>query len=67
MHALKGSHKIINNGCVWIHSVRRSALIAVVLAPIDELRRSVTGLGCAIDSDAREKIAWIPQGRPLCC
>lgn len=55
MHALKVSHKIINNACAWMHSTRRDALTAVVLAAIEERRLSVTGLGRAIDSDAKEK------------
>jgi len=55
MHALKVSHKILNNACSWMHSARRDALTAVVLAAIEERRLSVTGLGRAIDSDAKEK------------
>jgi hypothetical protein len=55
MHARKVSHKIIDNACAWMHSARRNALTEVVLAAIDERRLSVTGLGRAIDSDAKEK------------
>jgi hypothetical protein len=55
MHARKVSHKILNNACSWMHQRRRAALTEVVLAAIGERRLSVTGLGRAIDSDAREK------------
>ena len=55
MHAQKVSHKILNNACPWMHAARRNALAVTVLAAIDERRLSVTGLGRAIDSDAREK------------
>jgi len=55
MHAKKVSHKIINNACAWMHQTRRNALTEVVLAAISERRLSVTGLGRALDSDAREK------------
>lgn len=55
MHAKKVSHKIIKNACAWMHQARRTALTEVVLAAIDERRLSVTGLGRALDSDAREK------------
>lgn len=55
MHARKVSHKIINNTCAWMHQARRNALTEVVLAAIADRRLSVTGLGRALDSDAREK------------
>jgi len=55
MHAQKVSHKILNNACPWMHQNRRTALAEIVLAAISERRLSVTGLGRAIDSDAREK------------
>jgi len=55
MHAQKVSHKILNNACPWMHAARRIALAVTVLAAIDERRLSVTGLGRAIDSDAKEK------------
>jgi len=55
MHARKVSHKIINNACAWMHKSRRNALTEVVLAAISERRLSVTGLGRALDSPAREK------------
>ncbi|MCW8992136.1 MAG: transposase, partial [Gammaproteobacteria bacterium] len=55
MHAQKVSHKILNNACLWMHAARRNALAVTVLAAIDERRLSVTGLGRAIDSEAKEK------------
>jgi RHS repeat-associated protein len=55
MHAQKVSHKILNNACPWMHAARRNALAVTVLAAIDERRLSVTGLGRAIESDAKEK------------
>jgi hypothetical protein len=55
MHARKVSHKILDNVCAWMHAARRNAVTEVVLAAIDERRLSVTGLGRAIDSDAKEK------------
>ena len=55
MHAKKVSHKILNKACPWMHAARRNALAVTVLAAIDERRLSVTGLGRAIDSDAKEK------------
>jgi len=55
MHAQKVSHRILNNACSWMHAARRNALAVTVLAAIDERRLSVTGLGRAIDSDAKEK------------
>jgi hypothetical protein len=53
MHAQKVSHKILNNACSWMHAARRNSLRVNVLAAIDERRLSVTGLGRAIDSDAK--------------
>lgn len=47
--------KILNNACPWMHQNRRAALTEVILAAIGERRLSETGLGRAIDSDAREK------------
>lgn len=55
MHALKVSHKILDNTCAWMHAARRNALSTVVSAAIEERRLTVTGLGRAIDSDAMEK------------
>ena len=55
MHAQKASHKILNNACPWMHAARRNSLLVNVLAAIEERRLSVTGLGQAIDSNAREK------------
>lgn len=55
MHAEKVSHKILFNTCAWMHTTRLVALNAAVLAAINDKRLSVTGLGRAIQSDAREK------------
>jgi hypothetical protein len=55
MHAQKVSHKILSNACPWMHAARRNSLLVNVLSAIGERRLSVTGLGRAIDSDAREK------------
>jgi len=55
MHARKVSHKIINNACSWMHATRRNALVEVVLAAVKERRLTVTGLGRALDSNAKEK------------
>ena len=55
MHARKVSHKILENACAWMHAARRKVLMEGVLAAIDERRLSVTGLGRAIDSAAKEK------------
>jgi hypothetical protein len=55
MHAEKVSHKILKNTCAWMHTTRRKALEENVLAAIRERRLSVTGLGRAINSEAREK------------
>lgn len=55
MHAEQVSHKILENACAWMHATRRKALRANVLAAIKERRLSVTGLGRAISSEAKEK------------
>lgn len=55
MHAKKVSHKLLENCCGWVHAKRLAALEVCVLAAIEERRLSVTGLGRAIDSAAREK------------
>jgi len=55
MHAEKVSHKILFDACAWMHTHRLNALQAVVQAAIAERRLSVTGLGRAIDSEAKEK------------
>lgn len=55
MHAQQVCHKIMNNALDWMHALRRDALNACLLAAIDERRLSVTGLGRAIDSSAKEK------------
>jgi len=55
MHAEKVSHKILFSTCAWMHTTRLIALNAAVLAAISDRRLSVTGLGRAIQSDAKEK------------
>ena len=55
MHAQRVCHKIMKNALDWMHTLRRDALNACVLAAIDGRRLSVTGLGRAIDSPAKEK------------
>lgn len=55
MHAEKVSHKILFDACNWVHTSRLNALRTVVVAAIAERRLSVTGLGRAIMSNAKEK------------
>ncbi len=55
MHAQKLLHKLLDKTCSWMHAARRNVLQVTVLAAIDERRLSVTGLGRAIDSNAKEK------------
>lgn len=55
MHAEKVSHKILFDACHWMHTSRLLALHKVVTAAIAERRLSVTGLGRAIESEAKEK------------
>lgn len=55
MHARKVCHNVLENACAWMHAGRRGALTEGVLAAINERRLSVTGLGRAIDSEAKEK------------
>jgi hypothetical protein len=55
MHAKKVSDKLLANICAWMHAARRNVLSVAVLATIESRRLSVTGLGRAIDSDAKEK------------
>jgi hypothetical protein len=55
MHARKVSHKILFNTLPWIHLGRLTALHECLLATIDSQRLSVTGIGRAIQSNAKEK------------
>ena len=55
MHAHRVCHKIMNNALAWMHTLRRDALNTCVLAAIAGQRLSVTGLGRAIESQAKEK------------
>jgi hypothetical protein len=45
----------MNNALKWMHTLRRDVLNACILAAIEGQRLSVTGLGRAIDSQAKEK------------
>lgn len=55
MHARKVSHKILFNTLPWIHHSRLTALHECLLAAIDSQCLSVTGIGRAIQSSAKEK------------
>jgi len=55
MHARKVSHKILFNTLPWIHLGRLTALHECLLATIGSHRLSVTGMGRAIQSNAKEK------------
>jgi len=55
MHAKQVCHKVINNALDWMHKLRRDALTSCILAAINGQRLSVTGLGRAIHSQAKEK------------
>ena len=55
MHARQVSHKILFNTLSWIHKTRLTALEECLLAAIDGRVLTVTGMGRAIDSDAKEK------------
>ena len=55
MHAEKLSHKVLDGACAWMHASRRNALKVNVLSAVGGRRLSVTGLGRAIESNAREK------------
>lgn len=55
MHATKVCHKVMNDAFSWMHKVRLHSVKANVLASIHEKRSSVTDLGRAIESQAKEK------------
>ncbi len=55
MHADKVCHKIMNDALNWMHTARLKSLKANIIASISEKRSTVTGLGRAIASDAKEK------------
>lgn len=55
MHARKVSQKVLFNTLPWIHLGRLTALRECLLAAIDSQRLSVTGIGRAIQSSAKEK------------
>lgn len=55
MHANKLCHKVLPKALDWMHAARRESLSAAVLAAISGQRATVTGLGRALDSDAKEK------------
>lgn len=55
MHARKVSHKILSNTLSWMHKTRLAALEECVLSAIESKRLSVTGIGRALNSTAKEK------------
>ncbi|NIP51362.1 MAG: IS4 family transposase, partial [candidate division Zixibacteria bacterium] len=55
MHARQVSHKLLFSALPWIHKTRLEALEACTLAAIDRRNLSVTGIGRAIESPAKEK------------
>jgi len=55
MHAKQVCHKVMNDAFPWMHDLRLKSLKANILAAIHEKRSTVTGLGRAIDSRAKEK------------
>ncbi len=55
MHAQRVCHKIMNNALGWMHALRREALTTCILAVIKGQRLTVTGMGRAIHSVAKEK------------
>jgi hypothetical protein len=55
MQAKQVLHKVLGRTCSAMHKARREALAAVVMAAIHGQRLTVTGLGRAIRSTAKEK------------
>jgi len=55
MHATKVCHKVMDEALNWMHELRRNSVKANIIAAISERRSTVTGLGRAIESDAKEK------------
>jgi len=55
MHATKVCHKIMDDAFPWMHNLRLNSVKVNVLAAIHEKRSSVTGIGRAIESSAKEK------------
>jgi len=55
MHATQVCHKIVDDALCWMHNLRKESLKVNILAAIHEKRSSVTGLGRAIESTAKEK------------
>jgi len=55
MHATQVCHKVINDALSWMHKLRLKSLNASILAAIHEKRSTVTGIGRAIESPAKEK------------
>lgn len=55
MQAKQVLHKLLGRGCSAMHKARREALAAVVMAAMQGRRLTVTGLGRAIRSRAKEK------------
>jgi len=55
MHARTVSQKILKSALPWMHKTRLHALQACLLGAMDGRRLSVTDMGRAIDSQAKEK------------
>jgi len=55
MHASKVCHKIMNDAFPWMHELRLNSVKASVIAAIHDKRSTVTGIGRAIESEAKEK------------
>ena len=55
MHALRLLHRIIRQACPQVHAVRLKALMASVGALLVGRQMSLSGLGRALESDARVK------------
>ncbi len=55
MHASEVCHKVMNDAFSWMHKLRLNTVKVNVLAAIHEKRSSVTGIGRAIESKAKEK------------
>ena len=55
MHGSGLLHKRLADACPWMHAMRREALVAVVSAAVVGTRLTVTALGRAMVSQAKEK------------
>ena len=55
MHDFKLLHRWLTDACPWMHAMRRESLAVVVLAAVVGSRLTVTALGRAMLSQAKEK------------